>query len=214
MMAAYFIKIILFLVCGLVFIPSLNAQTCTYSTWTWNTRSKKAINYRTVRKPYQQLTVNEVDKRSGCSVCREDQVKISLPSLKPFLVCRHLAAKVQSTLTKLIAQAEPIAEVVAYRVGLTRGKVDANGNRTKFSNHSFGIALDINPQHNGLYTQCFKFNQKCRLLRGGHWRPGQDPLSLSINSAIVRQLKRMGLKWGGEIKGRQKDFMHFSLTGY
>ncbi len=23
-----------------------------------------------------------------------------------------------------------------------------------------------------------------------------------------------GFKWGGEIAGKQKDFMHFSLTGY
>jgi len=212
-MATYFIKIILALCCVLMLTPAW-ARMCTYSTWTWNVKLKKAVDYRTVRKPYRQLTANEMDKLSGCSVCREDQVKISLPTLKPFLVCQKMAGKVQSTLLNLLKQAQPINEVIGYRVGLTRGDVDADGNRTKFSNHSFGVALDINPKHNGLYTQCYRFGPACRLSRGGPWRPAQDPFSLSVTAPIVVQLKGIGLKWGGEIKGRQKDFMHFSLTGY
>ncbi len=200
---------------GLMSMAStLRAQTCTYSTWSWNVNLKKAVLYRTVRKSYPQLTVKEIDVQTGCSVCKEDQVAIKLPGIKPFLMCRQLALRVKSTLSELLNQGQLIKEVIGYRVGQTRGKLDAHGNRTGFSNHSFGIALDINPQSNGLYTRCFRFGDQCRLLRGGKWQPGKDPRSLKANGLIVRQLKRIGFKWGGEIKGRQKDFMHFSITGY
>jgi hypothetical protein len=97
---------------------------------------------------------------------------------------------------------------------MTRGDADADGNRTLFSNHSFGIALDINEGHNGLYDQCLQFDGNCRLLRGGAWQPGVDPFSLSGDGIIVQALQSLGLSWGGEIAGRQKDFMHFSPTGY
>jgi hypothetical protein len=99
-------------------------------------------------------------------------------------------------------------------VGLTRGPIDPDGNRTRFSNHSFGVAIDINPKHNGLYTNCFQFGPQCKRIRGGHWRPHQDPFSLKPDGNVVKALQRIGLKWGGRIQGRQKDFMHFSITGY
>ena len=96
---------------------------------------------------------------------------------------------------------------------MTRGKVDAESNRTQFSNHSFGIALDINDEQNGLYGQCFSFGPQCKLRKGGPWRPDQFA-SLVEDGDIVQSMKALGFKWGGEIQGRQKDFMHFSPTGY
>ena len=111
-------------------------------------------------------------------------------------------------------QGEKINSVVGYRVGRTRGGVDAQGNRTGFSNHSYGVAIDINTEHNGLYINCVEFGPQCQLSRGGSWRPLQDPYSLLKDGQIVKMFKRTGFKWGGEIKGQQKDFMHFSLTGY
>jgi hypothetical protein len=51
-------------------------------------------------------------------------------------------------------------------------------------------------------------------LRGGAWQPGVDPYSLSADGIVVRELQNLGFRWGGEIAGRQKDFMHFSPTGY
>jgi hypothetical protein len=96
---------------------------------------------------------------------------------------------------------------------MTKGPVDSAGNRTRFSYHSYGIALDINEDHNGLYENCVRFGPRCRLRRGGQWDPRQ-PLSLTQDHPLVRALKRMGFKWGGEIAGKQKDFMHFSPYGY
>ena len=198
----------------LMLAPVANAQQCTYKTWSWNVQQKKAVEYRTVNKDMRELVSFERDTVTGCSVCEQDQLEISLPNLKPFKVCKRIAQKVITNLRSLIEQGEAIKSVIGYRVGLTRGPVDRNGNRTQFSNHSFGIAIDINTDHNGLYTNCFQFGPECKKLRGGNWRPGIDPLSLKPNGRIVNVLKRMGFKWGGEIQGRQKDFMHFSITGY
>ncbi|MGD8927283.1 MAG: M15 family metallopeptidase [Thioalkalispiraceae bacterium] len=175
---------------------------------------KKAVAYRTISKDYQALTRKERDLATGCSVCQQDQVVIQLPNIRPFKFCKHLAKDLTTTLQQLLAQGAAINELIGYRVGMTRGRIDQQGNRTGFSNHSFGTAIDINPQQNGLYANCFQFGPQCKKLRGGDWRPGIDPFSLKHEGLIVKTLKRLGLKWGGEIQGRQKDFMHFSMTGY
>jgi len=198
----------------LVFAPLAIAQQCTYSTWAWSVQQKKAVEYRTVNKDMRELAPFERDAVTGCSVCVQDQLELRLPNLKPFKVCKRIAKDVETNLRMLLEKGEPIKTIIGYRVGLTRGPVDRSGNRTLFSNHSFGIAVDINPEHNGLYTNCFQFGPKCKKLRGGHWRPSIDPLSLVHNSKVVQMFKRIGFKWGGEIQGRQKDFMHFSITGY
>lgn len=119
----------------------------------------------------------------------------------------------RAELSELLQSGEKIYEVVGYRVGMTRGNVDQDGNRTVFSNHSFGTALDINPGQNGLYENCVQFGPNCRLIRGGAWKQGREG-TLTVDSATVQGMQRLGLRWGGEIKGRQKDFMHFSITGY
>ncbi len=64
-----------------------------------------------------------------------------------------------------------------------------------------------------MYDNCVQLGPECRLLRGGEWRPGM-PGTLEKDGEIVNMLKSAGFRWGGEIAGRQKDFMHFSLTGY
>jgi hypothetical protein len=53
----------------------------------------------------------------------------------------------------------------------------------------------------------------CRLIRGGHWSP-DTAASIQADSEILHAMESMDLKWGGEILGKQKDFMHFSPTGY
>lgn len=186
---------------------------CTYQTYSWNTIAKNAVNHSTINKPYAELTAEEVDAYTGCSVCEQDQRTIEIPSLKPFKICHVLADRLRSTLEDLLRQGEPVRSIIGYRVGRTRGDADENGIRTRFSNHSFGIAIDVNPASNGLYDNCVVFDEICRLIRGGPWDPEQ-PESLTPGSNIVYALESLGLKWGGEIPGKQKDFMHFSPRGY
>lgn len=188
-------------------------QQCTYVTYQWNVRDRKAVGQRTVVKPYSELTAEEKDAQSGCSVCEEDQVTLVFLGLRPFKVCRKVASRVSQIMEMLLRVQAPLREVTGYRVGMTRGELDAAGNRTGFSNHSFGVALDVNAAQNGLYENCINFDSSCRLVMGGQWHPGRA-FSLTKDSVIVLEFKRNGFLWGGEISGQQKDFMHFSLTGY
>jgi len=189
-------------------------STCSYNTYQWNTKEKRAVNYQKIVRPHNEVSDEERDPVTGCTVCIEDQLKISIPPVKPFYVCKVVAPEIRNILEGLIQSGEKIVDVTGYRVGKTRGDVDEQGNRTKFSNHSYGVAIDINPDHNGLYDRCIEFGVGCRLIRGGPWRPHEMPESIEPNGLIVRAFKELGYLWGGEIKGRQKDFMHFSLTGY
>ncbi len=202
---------------ALAFISPLSVSaepTCSYTTYQWNTIEKRATGFKRVVHPYSEVVLEERDPVTGCTVCIEDQVQINIPPVKPFYVCKVIASEIHSLLEGLIYSGERIDHVTGYRVGKTRGDVDVHGNRTRFSNHSFGVAVDINPEKNGLYDRCVKFGEGCRLIRGGPWKPDESEGSIKPNSLTVRAFKRAGYSWGGEIVGRQKDFMHFSLSGY
>lgn len=189
------------------------AVDCSYSTWSWDTRSKRAVEAREVVVARSTLGPGTRDAATGCSVCREDQAWIELAGAPRFQVCRALAPAVRTAFSAALAAGARVDEVVGYRVGATRGPVDARGLRTELSNHSFGIAIDVNQGSNGLYHDCVEFGPACRLVRGGAWRP-EEPSGLSRDHPLVLALARAGLRWGGEAPGRQKDFMHFSPTGY
>ena len=194
-------------------IAAAEPRTCTYSTYKWNVELRKAVDYRQVKHSYQQLSDDEIDRATGCTVCEEDQINIYVADLHPVKLCKKYANHIESLLSQLHSEGEVITKLVGYRVGMTRGDVDESGNRTQFSNHSFGIALDVNDEQNGLYGNCLEFGAQCELRKGGRWEPG-FPGALTYYSPVVLELKNIGLKWGGEIQGWQKDFMHFSPSGY
>jgi hypothetical protein len=188
-------------------------RMCHYSVYNWNTIQRKAVDFKQISKAYRKLTPAEIDPYTGCSVCREDQVNLSIDGLPTFTVCKNIASQIEQALTQVVKSSQQIVEIVGYRVGKTRGTIDAAGNRTGFSHHSFGTAVDFNPGYNGLYNHCIDFNPSCRLIKGGHWKRDQ-PLSIQENSPLVGEMQNIGFKWGGMIQGKQKDFMHFSPTGY
>jgi hypothetical protein len=188
-------------------------QQCTYSTYKWNVRDRKAVDQRKIVKPLSELTAAEIDSQTGCTVCEEDQVTLAFVGLRPFRVCKLVSLRVQAIIASLQRMQAPLLDVVGYRVGMTRGEIDSEGNRTGFSNHSFGVALDINTDQNGLYENCVSFDSSCRLVKGGSWNSNQQ-FSLTEESVIVQEFKKNNFHWGGEIIGQQKDFMHFSPSGY
>jgi len=199
---------------GLISSPAFAIdKNCSYSTYRWNTKLKKAVDFKQVKHSYSSLQSHQIDKVTGCTVCQEDQITLFIGTIKPFKVCKIFAADVRRELTRLVASGEPVNKVIGYRVGMTKGDIDNQGNRTQFSNHSFGIAIDINDEQNGLYDHCVTFGSHCRLRKGGAWNP-DNKASLTASSPIVLRMRKLGFKWGGEIKGQQKDFMHFSPDGY
>jgi hypothetical protein len=188
------------------------SASCTYTTWNWNTRTRSSQDHRRVRKAYADLTPEEKDPYSACTVCEEDQITLTLAPLPPFQICKYYARDVEKAFRQMKDAGFVLTKVSAYRVGKSKGSVDRDGVRTQFSHHSFGTAVDINSEKNGLYTDCGEFGPQCRLLRGGVWHPGV-PGTVTKGSVAYRAFQSIGWKWGGEMTSRQKDFMHFSLTG-
>ena len=137
---------------------------------------------------------------------------IEIQGIPSFKVCKEQAGNVRKAIQMVVDELFSIVSVISHRVGKTKGAVDNNGLRTQFSNHSFDTAIDINAEKNGLYTNCFDFGKDCQLIRGGPWEPGKLG-TVTKDSPVYQAFKEIGWKWGGELKGRQKDFMHFSLSG-
>ena len=68
------------------------------------------------------------------------------------------------------------------------------------SHHSYGVAIDINPDDNpATYT-------------GGSYNPGGN--YFSITDEIVQIWKKHGFYWGGDWNGYYKDYMHFTYTNH
>ncbi len=203
----------------LIFLFMTNLRTtvaselCHYQSWIWDTKRKQAIQHEKISKKRSELTREELGQVPGCSVCEEDQVNITTQSHQSLKVCRLFAEQIKQALNQSVAKGFPIKSLVGYRVGKSRGKIDAQGWRTEFSNHSYGTAIDVNAEMNGLYDQCLSFNSNCRLLRGGLYQT-QLAGAITKDSPLYLEMLRIGFKWGGEIEGGQKDFMHFSLDGY
>ena len=174
--------------------------------------SGKAVNITQVKTSRDQLSPEQYHPELPCSVCLEDMETITLPGVEPFQMCRVIAPAIQSALSDAQAQGFRFDKIMGYRVGRTKGPIDDQGLRTQYSHHSFGLALDINPGRNGLYDNCPEFGSNCRLRIGGAWMPGRDGTVTPISPPFLN-LTDLGMKWGGDLAGNQKDFMHFSISG-
>lgn len=202
-------------------------QTCTYSAYAWDTRKKRSTQHFTISKPYHEVTDEERDPHvPACTVCREDQVSIDPKALgishDSIMICHVYAEQVQKALQQIADSGQfDIEKLEGYRPGKTRGKIDENGLRTQWSQHSFGTAIDINAHKNAIYSHCpNKLTAKaeevksCKKGIGGAWQPEKHPRLSITKDNIVYQAMTKFWKWGGEIDGTTKDIMHFSITGY
>ena len=187
-------------------------DVCTFSDWAWHSELGKAVDYHTVRTTRDALSEDQIHPSLPCSVCEEDQTEITLSNGVSTRVCQVLAKDMEIALESSLEDGFPIQTLTGYRVGRTRGPLDGRGVRTKYSNHSLGIAIDINAGANGLYDRCVEWGPHCRLRIGGEWDP-KNPTSISKGGPPQSHMDAVGFKWGGELAGHQKDFMHFSLTG-
>ena len=187
-------------------------ETCTYSDWAWDTVSGKAVDFETIQTTRDQLTEEQLHPDLPCSICEEDMEDLKIDNLAPIKVCAAVASAIRGAIRQSINEGFPIRSLTGYRVGRTKGPTDSQGRRTQYSHHSFGLAIDINADANGLYGTCVEFGPNCRLRRGGEWDPS-NPESITPDRPVYRAFREIGFRWRGELNGRQKDFMHFSLSG-
>ena len=83
---------------------------------------------------------------------------------------------------------------------------NANGS---WSNHAYGMAVDINPVENP-YVGCgMSRDPKAQSYRDrSRHRPGM------VTARVRRAFGSIGWGWGGSWTGNTKDYMHFSVTGH
>lgn len=196
----------------LTFFNTAIAKVCSFEYGVYNVQSRTSAKRIKISIPKKQIKKEFTDER-GCTLCQEDQVMVYLKNGIKFKACPLLAADLETLLNQVIDKGFKINEVIGYRPQMSRGDLDSKGNRTEFSNHSFGSAIDVNPRSNGLYDNCVHWSSNCRLRKGGAWRPKHNKASIKKGSFLIKAMSSLGLKWGGELQGKQKDFMHFSYHG-
>jgi hypothetical protein len=98
-----------------------------------------------------------------------------------------------------------------YTAGFNcRPVVTARGPGTTWSQHAYGLAIDINPIENPYVTaDGYVRNNNARPFRD---RSLDEPGMIHPGDAVVQAFASIGWRWGGYWSG-DKDYMHFSLTG-
>jgi hypothetical protein len=91
-----------------------------------------------------------------------------------------------------------------------RPVVTARGPLSSWSQHAYGLAIDINPIQNPYVTSD-------GYVRNLHARPYRDrslrlPGMIHPGDVVVRAFAAIGWRWGGDWSG-DLDYMHFSATG-
>ena len=77
-------------------------------------------------------------------------------------------------------------------------------NSTKLSNHSYGMAVDINPRYNPMIIK-----DKIYPLNGSYLKENKG--TITAESEVVKIFKKRGWRWGGEYKSL-KDYQHFDKS--
>ncbi len=86
---------------------------------------------------------------------------------------------------------------------------DGGSGTGTWSNHAYGLAVDINPRENP-YVGCGQSSDPTAqsYRNRGRKRPGM------IGGRTVRAFADAGWGWGGSWSGNTKDYMHFSHNGH
>lgn len=117
----------------------------------------------------------------------------------PLTIHKDVAEDVKNALQK--AQDEGF---IVYEVGgFSWRKISGS---TKMSQHSLGLAVDINVKEN----YCVYPNGKVDA--GSFWDPNRSEYSIPRGGALYNAFKGIGWGWGGDWSSK-KDYMHFSYTG-
>ena len=139
---------------------ALGQDRCTYRYTVWDTNRNTSVEAPPVDKPYDQLTANERGPM-GCTPCTEDQRTVALANGLELTACHALIERAAKALDRAIEAGAEVVSVSGYRPVMSKGPVDREGRRTELSRHAFGLAIDVNREHNGLYGNCPSWGRGC-----------------------------------------------------
>lgn len=117
----------------------------------------------------------------------------------PLTIHKDVAESVKSALQKAQDAGFKVYEIQ----GFSWRKISGS---TKMSQHSLGLAVDINVKEN----YCVYPNGKVDA--GSFWDPSRSEYSIPRGGALYNSFKGIGWGWGGDWSSK-KDYMHFSYTG-
>jgi hypothetical protein len=85
----------------------------------------------------------------------------------------------------------------------------AAGGTGSWSNHAYGLAVDINPVENP-YVGCGQTRdpEAVGYMNRSRHRRGM------VTQAVIGAFRSIGWEWGGDWSGSTKDYMHFSHNGH
>lgn len=129
--------------------------------------------------------------------CKQSNGKDANVSLT---VHSKLAGEITAIYNEMYALGFPVQKGQTY--GYSWRSMATSGNR---SHHSYGVAIDINPNENYMITKSGK------VVAGKLYKPGAN--KLSVTKEVVTIWKRHGFYWGGDWRS-SKDYMHFSYTNH
>ena len=111
-------------------------------------------------------------------------------------VHKNIAATVEAIFAEIYALPEkpPIHSMGGYRW--------ANE-----SEHSVGLAIDINPREN------YYCSPSGKALTGSYFRPDSDPYSIPVGGSVDRIFNKYGFTRGIYWRSGYKDYMHYSFFG-
>ena len=134
------------------------------------------------------------------------------------IVCNYLYAEdIKLVFSKLLKDKFPIFSVIPVHIFNWSDAKSMKANNTscfnyrKSSNgqnseHSKGLAIDINPFQNPFYSRSSKVYPK------GATYNTNNKGTIKKGSKIIMYFKEIGWKWGGNWK-YSKDYQHFSSSG-
>jgi hypothetical protein len=137
------------------------------------------------------------------------------------VVAASAASKVVSVFRSLYAVSFPIEEMRIPTTADMRAKPTGDGNntaayvcraargQTRFSQHAYGLAIDVNPFDNPQVKRDLVVPELASAYKDRSWR---RPGMFLPGGSAVRAFTAIGWGWGGTWTS-QKDYMHFSATG-
>lgn len=117
----------------------------------------------------------------------------------------HVAFDAKFPFTGVIAADRPDIQLMSMDITSAFSCRRVTGRPSRLSDHSYGLAIDINPQRNPYHTHS-------RIYPGNHWsekhrRKGRGVLKSS--SLVTKAFLARGWCWGGY--WRAKDYQHFEI---